>query len=79
MVLLEYVSTGKFLPGGHKKKISSSKGYIPILAVQLETRSKHFDIAYVSLHVSILCCHAAEANDRVESTDDPTPLMRTSL
>jgi len=29
--------------------------------------------------VSILCCHAAEANDGVESTDDPTPLMRTSV
>ena len=80
LVLLEHVSTGKFLPGGHKKKkISSSKGYIPIPAVQLETQSEYFDVASVSLHMSILYCHAAEANDGVESTDNSTPLKRTSL
>ena len=57
------------LPIGHVVCIHDySEGYT--CREQDETQNEYFDVAKVSLHVSIVYCHAAEAPDGVESTEE---------
>ena len=58
------------LPAGYVVRVHDcSEGYT--CRQQDEIQSEYFDVAKVSLHVTILLCHALEEVDGVASTEDP--------
>ena len=68
-ILLEY------LPLDHVVAIHDySEGYT--CRLQDETQSEYFDVAKVSLHVTILYRHATEQNDGVESTEENPEIVK---
>lgn len=63
------------LPLGHVVCVHDySEGYA--CRQQDEIQSEHFDVAKVSLHVTILYCHAARATDGVASAEEEPHLIK---
>jgi len=66
------------LPVGHVVCVHDySEGYA--CRKQDETQSEYFDVAKVSLHVTILYRHAVEATDGVESTEEDPHTIKEHL
>ena len=65
----------EYLPLDHAVAILDySEGYT--CRSQDETQSEYFDVAKVSLHVTILYCHSTEKNDGTESTEENPKVVK---